>query len=108
MLERNDLDAQLGRAVYRDLGLHFSFAGPVTYPNARKPIEAARLVPDELLLAETDAPDQSSRGGRSEPAYVADVVAALAAARGAATDAIAALTTANARRVFGPAVDVTL
>jgi TatD DNase family protein len=88
-------------AVYRDLGLHFSFAGPVTYPNARKPIEAARLVPDELLLAETDAPDQSSRGGRSEPAYVADVVAALAAARGTTSDAIAALTTANARRLFG-------
>jgi TatD DNase family protein len=88
-------------AVYRDLGLHVSFAGPVTYPNARKPIEAARVVPDELLLAETDAPDQSSRGGRSEPAYVADVVAALAAARGTTADAIARLTTANARRVFG-------
>jgi TatD DNase family protein len=88
-------------AVYRDLGLHVSFAGPVTYPNARKPIEAARRVPDELLLAETDAPDQSSRGGRSEPAYVADVIAALAAARGTTAEAIAALTTANARRLFG-------
>lgn len=88
-------------AVYRDLGLHVSFAGPVTYPNARKPIEAARRVPDELLLAETDAPDQSSRGGRSEPAYVADVIAALATARGATADAIAALTTANAQRLFG-------
>lgn len=88
-------------AVYRDLGLHVSFAGPVTYPNARKPIEAARRVPDELLLAETDAPDQSSRGGRSEPAYVADVIAALATARGATADSIAALTTANARRLFG-------
>jgi TatD DNase family protein len=88
-------------AVYRDLGLHFSFAGPVTYPNARKPIEAARIIPDELLLAETDAPDQSSRGGRSEPAYVADVIAALATARRTPPEAIAALTTANARRVFG-------
>lgn len=88
-------------AVYRDLGLCFSFAGPVTYPNARKPIEAARRIPDELLLAETDAPDQSSRGGRSEPAYVADVIAALAAARGTTREAVAALTTANARRLFG-------
>jgi TatD DNase family protein len=88
-------------AVYRDLGLHFSFAGPVTYANARKPLEAARIIPDELLLAETDAPDQSSRGGRSEPAYVADVIAALAAARGTTPEVIAALTTANARRLFG-------
>lgn len=88
-------------AVYRDLGLHFSFAGPVTYPNARKPIEAARLVPDELLLAETDAPDQSSRGGRSEPAYVADVIAALATARGTSVEKIAELTENNACRLFG-------
>ena len=87
--------------VYRDLGLCFSFAGPVTYPNARRPLEAARAVPNELLLAETDAPDQSSRGGRSEPAYVADVIAALAAARGVSTEAMAALTTKNACRLFG-------
>jgi TatD DNase family protein len=87
--------------IYRDLGLCFSFAGPVTYPNARKPLEAARIVPGELLMAETDAPDQSSRGGRSEPAYVGDVIAALAKARGTTVDAMAALTTANARRVFG-------
>ncbi|HEU4732507.1 MAG TPA: TatD family hydrolase [Kofleriaceae bacterium] len=90
--------------IYRDLGLAFSFAGPVTYPNARRPVEAARAVPAELLLAETDAPDQAPaphRGGRSEPAFVADVIAGLAAARGAPIAEIAALTTANARRMFG-------
>ena len=89
--------------VYRDLGMAFSFAGPVTYDNARRPIEAARAVPDALLLAETDAPDQAPtahRGGRCEPAFVADVIAGLAAARGTTADAIAALTTANARRLF--------
>ena len=90
--------------VYRDLGLAFSFAGPVTYANARRPIEAARAVPDELLLAETDAPDQAPaphRGGRSEPAFVAAVIAGLAAARGTTAAEIAALTTRNARRIFG-------
>lgn len=87
--------------VYRDLGLCFSFAGPIAYPNARKPIEAARAVPEELLLAETDAPDQSPRGGRSEPAYVADIVAALAAARGTSVEEMAALTQNNACRLFG-------
>src|SRR6185312_7924285 len=64
--------------VYRDLGFAFSFAGPVTYANARRPIEAARAVPDELLLAETDAPDQAPatrRGGRSEPAFLPEIVA---------------------------------
>ena len=90
-------------AVYRDLGLAFSFAGPVTYPGARRPVAAARAVPGALLLAETDAPDQAPaahRGGRSEPAFVADVIAGLAAARGQAAAEIAALTTANARRIF--------
>jgi TatD DNase family protein len=87
--------------VYLEMGLHVSFAGPVTYPNARKPLEAARAVPAELLLAETDAPDQSSRGGRSEPAFVADVIAALAAARRTSVDEMAALTTKNACRLFG-------
>jgi TatD DNase family protein len=89
--------------VYRDLGFAFSFAGPVTYLNARRPLEAARAVPAELLLAETDAPDQSPephRGQRCEPAFVADVIAGLAAARGVTMDAMSALTTANARRVL--------
>jgi TatD DNase family protein len=89
--------------VYRDLGFAFSFAGPITYPNARRPVAAARAVDDALLLAETDAPDQAPaarRGGRSEPAFVADVIAGLAAARGAAPAAIAALAADNARRIF--------
>ena len=41
------------------LGLHFSFAGPVTYEAARKPSAAARAVPPDRLLVETDAPDQT-------------------------------------------------
>jgi TatD DNase family protein len=89
--------------IYRDLGLCFSFAGPVTYPGSRRPAAAARAVPAELLLAETDAPDQAPtpyRGQRSEPAMVAEVVAGLAAARGRPVAEIAALTSANARRVF--------
>ena len=90
--------------VYRDLGLAFSFAGPVTYANARRPLEAARAVPAGLLLAETDAPDQAPaahRGGRSEPAFLPDVIAGLAAARGEPPAEVAARTAENARRLFG-------
>lgn len=89
--------------VYRDLGFAFSFAGPVTYENARRPIEAARAVPAELLLAETDGPDQAPvpyRGGRSEPAHLPAVIAGLAAARETTPAEINALTSANAIRVF--------
>ena len=35
---------------------HLSFAGPVSFRNARELAEAARFVPDELLMVETDAP----------------------------------------------------
>ncbi len=90
--------------VYRDLGMAFSFAGPVTYPNARKPVAAVRVVPDDLLLAETDAPDQTPaphKGTRCEPAFVLDVIDGLAAARGTTPPRVAELTTANARRLFG-------
>jgi TatD DNase family protein len=90
--------------VYRDLGLAFSFAGPITYPNARRPVEAARVIPPELLLVETDAPDQAPaahRGGRCEPGFLPAVIAGLAAARDASVEEIAAVTTANARRLFG-------
>ena len=90
--------------IYRDLGLAFSFAGPITFATARRPIEAALAVPDELLLVETDSPDQSPeghRGARNEPAHLVAVVERLAAVRRRSVTEIAALTTANASRIFG-------
>ena len=50
--------------AYLPSGLHFSFAGPVTYERARRPLEAARAVPPGRLLLETDAPDQTPRPHR--------------------------------------------
>jgi TatD DNase family protein len=84
------------------LGLHFAFAGPITYERARKPLLAARAVPPERLLLETDAPDQTPRPhrGRCEPAFLCEVRDALAAALGATPAEVDALTTANARRLF--------
>ncbi len=92
-------------AVYRDLGFAFSFAGAVTRANARRPLAAAVAVPDPLLLCETDAPDQApgaaGRGGRSEPAMIGLVIAALARVRDRTPADLAALTVANAVRIFG-------
>lgn len=90
------------------LGLHFSFAGPVTFEGARKPVAAARAVPPGRLLVETDAPDQTPhphRGGRNEPAHLPLVLQAVARAVGAPPDELARLTTGNARRLLrlGPA-----
>ena len=85
------------------LGLHFSFAGPVTYDSARKPLAAARAVPPDRLLVETDAPDQTPRphrGTRNEPAHLRLVLSAVAAARGETASSVDSLTSANARRLF--------
>ena len=85
------------------LGLHFSFAGPLTYERARKPHAAARAVPLDRLLVETDAPDQTPRphrGARNEPAHLGLVVSALAEAIGLPAAETGSLTAGNARRLF--------
>jgi TatD DNase family protein len=85
-------------------GCSFSFAGPVTFAEARKPVEALRAVPLERLMAETDSPDQAPhphRGQRSEPAYVGLILDAMASARGLTPELVRAATTENARRFFG-------
>lgn len=89
-------------APFAELGLHFSFAGPVTYERARRPLVAARAVPEGRLLLETDAPDQTPRPrrGRNEPAFLPVIAAALAAALGISAGELARRTTASARAVF--------
>jgi TatD DNase family protein len=80
-----------------------SFAGNVTYPKAAELREAARLVPDELILVETDSPflaPQSRRGRGNEPALVVETAREVAAARGASYGDLEALVEANAARVF--------
>jgi TatD DNase family protein len=89
------------------LGLFISFAGNVTYTNRKFDVlrAAARAVPDDRLLVETDSPylvPQVFRGKqkRNEPANVVHTAAFLAELRGTTVEQIAALTTANARRCF--------
>ncbi|BDG08503.1 TatD family hydrolase [Anaeromyxobacter paludicola] len=84
------------------LGLHFGFGGPLTYEGARKPIAALRAVPPGRLLLETDAPDQTPRPhrGRGEPAFLAEVLRAAAAALGRTEAEVEAATSAAARGLF--------
>ena len=91
-------------ARYAELDLYLSFAGAITYPGARRPGAAARLVAADRLLAETDGPDQTPaprRPGRNEPAFLPHVLAGLAQACGGGAAELAARTTRNARRLFG-------
>lgn len=94
--------AELAR-FYIQKGCHFSFAGPVTWAEARKPLDALRVIPADKLVAETDAPDQAPtphRGQRSEPGYLPRVIEGMARVLGEPAEALAQRTTENARRLF--------
>ena len=84
-------------------GWFHSFAGNVTFANASSLREVAALVPDELLLTETDAPyltPHPHRGRPNDPSYVALTLELLADERGADVDVLAATVLANTRRAF--------
>ncbi|MDQ3876748.1 MAG: TatD family hydrolase [Actinomycetota bacterium] len=86
------------------LGAYISFAGNVSFKSADDLRVAARLAPADRLLIETDSPYLAPvphRGKSNEPAYVADVGAAVALARGTPAEEVASCTTTNARAVFG-------
>jgi TatD DNase family protein len=85
-------------------GWHCSFAGNVTYPKSSELQTAARDVPDELLLVETDSPflsPQAVRGKRNEPANVVHTARYVAELRGVSYEELDATVERNAARVFG-------
>lgn len=89
---------------FADLGVTFSFAGPVTFPTGDTVRRAAAVVPPERTMVETDTPfltPPPHRGAGNEPANVVVVGAALAEVWGVTLDAVAAATSATATRIFG-------
>ena len=95
------LPDRLDQVVKR--GYYISFAGNVTYDNARGLQEAARAVPAESLLLETDAPWLTPvplRGRPNRPALVAKVYEFVAALRGAGLAELEAQVEANVLRAF--------
>ncbi|OQO93180.1 DNAase [Saccharomonospora piscinae] len=96
-------DAEVARRCV-DAGYVLSFAGPVTFRNAGALREAARLVPDDALLVETDAPfltPHPFRGRPNEPYCAAYTVEGLAELREQPVSVVADAARRNAERVFG-------
>ncbi len=88
---------------YLRLGLHISFAGGVTRENATRLRAAVLAVPDDRLLVETDAPDQTPcefRPALCEPAFLPSILSALASVRSQSFEHLSKLTEQNARRLF--------
>ncbi len=95
---------------YLDLDFYVSFAGPVTFDKSNELQEAARNIPLERLLVETDGPYLTPapfRGKRpNEPAMVVHVGAKLAELLNIPLEDLARITSYNAYALFGvPAID---
>jgi len=95
-------DADAARE-FVELGFYVSFSGILTFRRADALRAAARLVPEDRLLIETDAPylaPEPYRGRSNEPAYVRRTFEAMVALRGADASALAARICDNAARLF--------
>jgi len=98
-------DADYAREVV-DRGFHIGIGGPITYSREGKMVKAARAVPLNRILLETDSPwltpephkGQGTR--RNEPAFVSEVAEAVATATGVRAEDIARQTTGNAMQLF--------
>jgi TatD DNase family protein len=89
---------------FLDLGFYISYSGIVTFKNAKQVQEAAKTVPSDRLLIETDCPFLApvpNRGKTNEPSYVLHVAEQIARLRQTSLETIAEQTTANACRLFG-------
>ncbi len=87
-----------------ELGFHVSFAGNLTYKNALPIQEAARWIPLERLLVETDAPflaPMPHRGKKNRPSMVRHTLEFLAQLRGLTFEEMEHITDDNARAVYG-------
>lgn len=85
------------------MGFLLGIGGPVSYSRAHRLRRIVAAMPLEFLLLESDAPDQPlavQRGQRNEPASIASVLDEIAGLRPEPRERIAAVTTANARRLF--------
>ncbi len=86
------------------MGLHISFTGVITFKNARRAIEALKIVPMDRLMIETDCPymaPEPYRGKRNCSGYVYRVAEKIAEIKGLTFDEVAQITTENAIRFFG-------
>ncbi len=86
-----------------ELGFYISIAGPVTFKNAKKLREIAKIIPEEFLLVETDAPYLSPvpmRGKRNEPSFLRHIAWVISDIRGISIYDLSRITTLNAMRLF--------
>jgi len=94
--------AEFARIVL-DLGLTISLSGIVTFKNASALQDIAKVIPEDRLLVETDAPFLApvpNRGKTCEPAFVADTARFVAGLRGVSAEELGTASSANFFSLF--------
>lgn len=89
-----------------DIGFYISIPGIVTFPKSDALREAARVIPADRLLIETDSPYLAPvpfRGKRNEPAHVMHTLDAVASARGMDRSELGAVLFRNFDTLFASA-----
>ena len=95
--------AEMVREITEELGMYIAFGGTVTFKKAHKPQEAAKVVPSDRRLIETDSPYLAPvpyRGKRNSSLYLPEVINTLAQIRGVTPDEIERITEQNGRKLF--------
>lgn len=87
-----------------NMGMYVGFTGVVTFPNARKTLEAVRAVPMERLLLETDCPYMAPvpfRGKRTTSDMIQYTAQAIAEQKGLSAQEVIDIARENTCRLFG-------
>lgn len=89
--------------VIASRGWYFSVGGAATFKNARRIIEALAVIPNELLMLETDCPymtPEPFRGKRNDSSYIEYTARRIAEIKGMSYEDLCAITNENSRRFF--------
>ena len=85
------------------LGMYIGVGGVITFKNAKKLPDVVRIIPDELLLVETDCPylaPEPYRGKLCHSGMINLTAGKIAEIRNTTTEQILNLTTQNAKKMF--------
>jgi len=86
-----------------DIGLHISYTGVITYPNAKGLQDVVREIPIEKIFIETDSPylaPQEKRGKENYPGYVKYIAQKIAELKNLTIEEVATVTSKNAEDFF--------
>lgn len=96
--------AQTTEKAVKKISVYIAFAANITYPKNEYLRQAAKIVPLDKILLETDSPflaPQSKRGQRNEPSAVSEIAQLIAELKGISLKEVTDQTIQNAKKIFG-------